>query len=1282
MPDSLEPDSSKHDQTQQIAEAIFFEAVEMSPQAQVAFVASRCGDDSKLKASVESLLLADAAAGEDNFLASRFLDSPQIDAKSSATGEPRSDAISASEAERFEILTVHDRGGLGEVLLARDRQLGRDVAVKQILQKWQGHQEASARFLQEAEVTGRLEHPGVVPVYAMGTWPDGRPFYAMRFIEGKTLKQVIKDHREAGNAVVQLRGLLNRFIDVCNTIEYAHSRRIIHRDIKPSNIMVGPYGETLVVDWGLAKMLESDFDDSLTAQFIEQLGEDRVKSESSRTRIGGAVGTPQYMSPEQASGELDSVGIRTDVYLLGATLYQILTGEPPHNEESIAKLIERVRQGTLIRPREIDATIPAPLEAICLKAMATDSINRYASASELSQDIERWLADEPISVFTDPIASRMGRWIRKNRTLAMSGGVAATLLTIGLVAGSMLWSYQQTKNFKLEKERTAKENQLLASQAQRLVETRESAESAWQMSGREIAANRLDSAAAILRRATRAISSSNSLAAPPTQPGLRLNDHKQRIIARLQRLEKLTEFYHQSELSQQYNVMSRDTEGIMASTAALKSLGIWDKADWWMHLPEQDLTPDRRDQLRWDVYQTWLMLDGMLVKTIGTRLFGVMQEGSGGRLLRALRRMQTGAGMEEAEAAIIVSDRIDYFRQAETARWYRGIARYRNRTGRRTKAEDLRTPRNAADAQKMGVLCLISAMDPSFRVVFRDYKNQDPILAGRDLFQRSASLRPGHYWTQLGLGQMQYFLAKRESKPTWLSYQPAVQTMGRCIAINPKSCFAYADRSSLFRFQYEAIQRDLDADNASLDNSDQQELMEDLLLWSLQDAQTAYRLAKEHPWVGWTYGMSLAAAGQHDEAIKLFLEASTRTLPLIQSGDSTLIAGDDIRGRQEAAEYAATQIQQHPGQSKLQTLLASIYLNQQKHNDATEKIKAALTDSDASAHAYAVRGMLRLDREEFTGAIDDFTTAGEKAPTHLWAIYGLAVCQDAQGNHSASLDGFQRAFELSTNDEHRAACLLGAGRVLAMLGQYDQAFAAFTSAQEYQAACNIAKAAKPLVMRFRQWRSNSHDPKKTEALETFLKSLAGLPRATKVEIPASSDKQPMRAAILNGDFELGQLRYWSNENGIRWLNSPGYAATAKVTKKKARHPGYSLHVIGDTLPIDRPDSESNVDDDFGGKTVQSFPVPAQSRCQVSVWVKTKNLEANSARIEVHVPDHRATVLRIPKGQYDWTELSTEFEVAQAANPSLTVAPVELKIISSGPGEVWYDDIQVDVHATE
>ena len=395
----------------------------------------------------------DASVGvaflESVFIADRELLSLSEISKSNASAfRPPPDSATAIENTRFQILSKHQQGGLGEVFIAYDRQLKREVAIKQIRPKWSSHPEARQRFIREAEVTGRLEHPGIVPVYAMGTWDDGSDYYAMRFIHGQTLQTVIQDHHDAARdgdkraSMLEFRGLLNRFVDVCNTISYAHSREILHRDIKPSNIMVGPYGETLVVDWGLAKLLDQPVDESLTANFDAASS---IDSGSNPAAKGPTVGTPQYMSPEQANGQLDEIGIRTDVYLLGATLYQILTGQPPHNEKSISKLIGRIQQGIVTPPTEIKPKIPQPLSAICMTAMAVAKEDRYRSVAELAADVERWLADEPVSVFQDSVLIRLGRWFRHHQTLLAVASVALLLVVISSVLGTLVWSYQQTR---------------------------------------------------------------------------------------------------------------------------------------------------------------------------------------------------------------------------------------------------------------------------------------------------------------------------------------------------------------------------------------------------------------------------------------------------------------------------------------------------------------------------------------------------------------------------------------------------------------------------------------------------------------------------------------------------------------------------------------------------------------------------------------------------------------------------------------------------------------------
>src|SRR5262249_53339077 len=232
----------------------------------------------------------------------------------------------------------HGKGGIGEVFVALDQELNREVALKEIQDQHADDPHSRGRFVREAEITGGLEHPGIVPVYGLGQYGDGRPFYAMRFIQGETLKDAIaryhkltESHQlaDAGpSPEFELRTLLTRFVAVCNTIAYAHSRGVIHRDIKPPNIMLGKFGKTLIVDAGLAKALSDTQARSASEGLPEPVLVPRL-TEIGETQAGAALGTPAYMSPEQAAGRVDLLGPASDIYNLGATLYALLTGRPP-----------------------------------------------------------------------------------------------------------------------------------------------------------------------------------------------------------------------------------------------------------------------------------------------------------------------------------------------------------------------------------------------------------------------------------------------------------------------------------------------------------------------------------------------------------------------------------------------------------------------------------------------------------------------------------------------------------------------------------------------------------------------------------------------------------------------------------------------------------------------------------------------------------------------------------------------------------------------------------------
>jgi serine/threonine protein kinase len=524
-----------------------------------------------------------------------------------------------SSAGRFRILRFHRQGGLGQVSIAEDTELGRQVAFKEIQQPFAHSPEYRSRFIIEARITGNLEHPGIVPVYGLGQYPDGRPYYAMRWIQGECLTDALErfhGRRKASGGrparrlladpeqKLELRRLLERFMSVCETVEYAHSRGIIHRDIKPGNIMLGQYGETLVVDWGLAKTVEKDPEQSDEPAILPPQGAEGY----AETQDGSAVGTPAYMSPEQAAGQLDLIGRATDVYSLGATLYALLTGRAPFDAPGSASafqaVMSQIQKGDFPRPRQIEPGVPRPLEAICLKAMALSPIDRYESPKALAMDLEAWLADEPVSVYQERALERLARWSRLHRAWTQAG--AAALVVIAVLAIAAVWIIDQQRDLAENQSRRAER---LAGDKLRLAELADKARGEAETKRRE-AESEAANAQELANFLIHVLQGADVI-------GLQVHDSDGVVVLPVAAGERtLKEVLDEAEqqLSRGPDVKPQSKALLMHTIGTVyRNLGQFDKAERWLREAQairySHLGPDHLHTLQTELLLAWTLAD-------------------------------------------------------------------------------------------------------------------------------------------------------------------------------------------------------------------------------------------------------------------------------------------------------------------------------------------------------------------------------------------------------------------------------------------------------------------------------------------------------------------------------------------------------------------------------------------------------------------------------------------------------------------------------------------------
>ncbi len=395
-------------------ENIFWSALEIeSKEYRQDFLDKACAENAALRAQVDEMLVAYENADD-------FMEHPPhlaaLSDRDSAkqlemepTRPPKrymADTVATTEQlpRRFgdyELLEKLAHGGMGMVYKARQTSLNRIVAVKMILAGQFASQDEVKRFYIEAEAAGHLDHPGIVPIFDVGSY-DGQHYFAMGFVDGETLAERLRrgplQPREAAMCVKKIAA----------AVQVAHEHGIVHRDLKPGNVLLTDQDEPRVTDFGLAK---------------------RVEADSDLTATGMVIGTPSYMPPEQAAGKLDQINAAADIYSLGAILYALLTGRPPFDASTQVDTLLQVMEEEPVAPRQFVSTVPRDLEVICLKCLEKDPVNRYRSAAELADDLQRFLAGEPIGAKND-LARRLRKWTLREPVLAAQLAAIAAMMAI------------------------------------------------------------------------------------------------------------------------------------------------------------------------------------------------------------------------------------------------------------------------------------------------------------------------------------------------------------------------------------------------------------------------------------------------------------------------------------------------------------------------------------------------------------------------------------------------------------------------------------------------------------------------------------------------------------------------------------------------------------------------------------------------------------------------------------------------------------------------------------
>ncbi len=898
----------------------------------------------------------------------------------------------------YEILAPIASGGMGVVYKARQLGLDRIVALKMMLRADTASADDIRRFHAEAEAAAQLDHPGIVPIFDVGE-ADGRHYFSMAFVEGGSLLKLLADGPMEPRAAA---GLLNA---VSSAVAYGHDRGIVHRDLKPANILLGADGTPKVTDFGLAK---------------------RVEAAGDLTHTGQILGTPSYMPPEQARGDLSAIGPLSDVYAIGAVLYHAVTGRPPFMAATVMATLKQVLEADPVSPMQLNPQVDRDLETIALKCLEKEPHRRYGSAAELAADLGRFIAGEPIIARRSSAWERAYKWSRRRPAAAMLAAVSLVAV-VSMAVGGLFYAQAAEQRAKLA-QREARDRARQLEDRDALDATRRALQAAVRRSSQLLDAGSLQEAEVAVEQALAKAGDTPALAEERREIEALKADLAGRLAADRDRAaarQRLTDFDGHRDTAMFYGLQSFGLDPVKnqqtAASEARAALAAWgiDPAatahasapiDWqssaFAHYDEAE-----RSRIRSRCYELLLVFADATLRSEGAASSRKEIDAA----IAAVDRAVSVIGHETPATRLERAECLD--RRGDGA----GAARERSLATRQGGAD------TAADSFLVGKLLL----RPDASATDEDLKR------AKTAFEQTLLLEPDHFWAQYCLGMQ----GLRQSRPDMADVY-----FTSCVARRPDFAWSYilrgAARTSLGEFDLAAadfdhavaLEPEREARHVALVNRA-------VLEFTRNRPDEARRLLAEAIDLeprGYQAIVSLATVesrqGRHDEALALLDQAVELepNSPVVHRQRGRLHAERRDSAAAERDLRAAARLEGTNPEARADdlALLGQMLFRQQKYDEALAIWDESLSIDPDEPQSHLWRAALLVDRGRFEEALPSFDAFLKRGRPNVEFYLTRGMCRASMGSFAAAIDDYSRAIEI----EPSAAALCQRGWLYALRG--------------------------------------------------------------------------------------------------------------------------------------------------------------------------------------------------------------------------------------------------------